>query len=374
MRVAQVAPLVDAMAIETTVFFSKEGSDGFARRLSEAGIKGVAINIARPGRGKTTMVRYVVGFPAEILMLYRIFRRERFDLVHVNGSYQLKGAVAGRLAGVPVVWHLNDSGMPGTIKRLFHFIARFCASGFIVSGERVRDFYLEGTGLKRKPCIQIPAPVDTGFFCPNGTNGRPAETNGGREGRPVSRRDIRILTVANVNPWKGYRHFIEMAAALTQTYGNLQFLAAGGVYPSHTGYFSGLKRMIESKGLENIFFLGRRDDVSALLESADIYVCSSLSEASPMSVWEAMSMEKPVVSTDVGDVRRYIRDGENGFIVPVGDVRAMTEKVRALIEDERMRRTFGRRAREVAVRELDVGICAEKHAVFYRRIAAGRKT
>ena len=41
----------------------------------------------------------------------------------------------------------------------------------------------------------------------------------------------------------------------------------------------------------------------------DIYICTSNNEASPLSVWEAMSMEKAIISTDVGDVGKFIDDG-----------------------------------------------------------------
>ena len=54
--------------------------------------------------------------------------------------------------------------------------------------------------------------------------------------------------------------------------------------------------------LINIYFINSRRDVRPLLKRFDIYVCSSDNEASPLSVWEAMSMKKPIVSTDA---RRY---------------------------------------------------------------------
>ena len=79
-------------------------------------------------------------------------------------------------------------------------------------------------------------------------------------------------------------------------------------------------------------------------------------------------MEKAIVSTDVGDVSRYLKDGVNGFIVPPKDVKALAEKVSILIEDEKLRVKFGKLARAVAVKELDVAICADKHRKFYLEV------
>ena len=115
-------------------------------------------------------------------------------------------------------------------------------------------------------------------------------------------------------------------------------------------------------------FYGTSDDVPSVLKATDVYVCSSITEASPISVWEAMSMARPIVATDVGDVAHFIQDGHNGFIVPLKDTAALAEKVGILIENERLRRDFGARVRDVAVEFLDVDICAKRQAEFYKEM------
>ena len=84
----------------------------------------------------------------------------------MNGSYQFKVAIAGKISGIPVVWHLNDTKMPAVIKRLCILVGKYCADGFIVAGERVREFYIIGNGLENKPYAEIHAPVDTNEFDP----------------------------------------------------------------------------------------------------------------------------------------------------------------------------------------------------------------
>jgi len=81
-------------------------------------------------------------------------------------------------------------------------------------------------------------------------------------------------------------------------------------------------------------------------------------------------MSKPIVSTDVGDVAIYIKDGASGFVVPTSDASALAEKVSILINDQALRVSFGRLARETALNELDVDTCALKHQNFYREILA----
>ena len=83
-------------------------------------------------------------------------------------------------------------------------------------------------------------------------------------------------------------------------------------------------------------------------------------------------MERAVVSTDVGDVADYLRDAENGSVVPPGDSSALAEKVGALIENEELRATYGRRARATAMAELDISLCAAEHLELYMELLADR--
>jgi glycosyltransferase involved in cell wall biosynthesis len=166
--------------------------------------------------------------------------------------------------------------------------------------------------------------------------------------------------VGYINPVKGIEYFIEMAHMLNAKYKNLHFTIVGPPLGGQRSYSRGITRLLREYHLKNVHFYGMCDDVPGILKGTDIYVCSSLTEASPMSVWEAMAMRKAVVSTDVGDVRR--------FIVPPRNAEALAEKVDLLIGDTELRNGFGKRARATAVTELDVEICADKHRRFYQEV------
>jgi glycosyltransferase involved in cell wall biosynthesis len=117
-----------------------------------------------------------------------------------------------------------------------------------------------------------------------------------------------------------------------------------------------------------IKFLGLVNDVPALLRQADICVFSSVSEASPTSIWEAMSVGKPIVTTDVGSVGKYITNGVSGFIVPVRDVDKLSEMAMTLLRDPVLRTKMGIKARLVAIEQLDIEIAAQRHAAIYRQV------
>ena len=163
-------------------------------------------------------------------------------------------------------------------------------------------------------------------------------------------------------------YFIEMASMLNQRYGDLSFFVVGPHLESQRVYSNKVVGLMEKYGLKNLHFCGSSDNIPSILKAADVYVCSSIAEASPISVWEAMSMGKAIVSTDVGDVAKFIEDGVSGYIVPIKNALAMAEKVELLIENKDLRKKVGKNARKVAVNNLDVNICTKKQAEFYREI------
>ena len=123
---------------------------------------------------------------------------------------------------------------------------------------------------------------------------------------------------------------------------------------------------IKKEEINNIHFLDGKEDVRPFLKIMDIYVCSSDNEASPLSVWEAMSMEKAVVSTDVGDVGKFINNGTNGFIVNRKDSNALAKRIINLAEEPELKNNFGKSARLVVKNKLNLNLCAKLHNEVYK--------
>ena len=281
--------------------------------------------------------------------------------MQVNGSQQFKGALAAKMAGIPVIWVLEDTLMAYVVRKICAITAKHTASGLIVTGRRVYDYYISETSLESKPNIEIHPPVDTTVFDPKYVV--PDKSVNHVQGK-------KIVTVSGINPTKGLEYFIEMASNLVNRYDDLFFLVAAAKVKSQRKYYQHLKKLVDSSNLtrNNIMFVGMVDDIPAFLQSADLFVFTSVSESGPMVVWEAMAMGKPIVTTDVGSVSQYIEDGKSGFIVPIKDHKALSEKVEVLLENPALREKMGTEALAVAKKKLDVSIAAEKYAFFYRRI------
>ncbi len=356
-RIANVASALQPH-VETTVVLPFENSDRFCAKLQDLNIPFKEFNLSRITKEVRVALRYLFFFWYEVLLLARYFRREKFDLVHVSGgAWQYKGVIAGKMAGIKVVWHLNDTFMPGFIRKLFGFFSPY-ADAYIFASERTKEYY--GSLIKfDKPAFVIPAPVDTRHFDPSG------EYPGDEEIIDSWRGKIVIGNIANINSIKGLETFIHAASLLNVEYDNLLFVVVGSAYKTQNHYLKCLQSKCDDLSVVNIEFMGYKTDIRPVLQRFDIYVCSSKAESSPISVWEAMSMGKPVVSTDVGDVGLYVGNAINGFIIGVGDCGALRNRLSTLINNEDMRSKFGSRGREIAIRNLDISLCAHRHLAVY---------
>ena len=94
-----------------------------------------------------------------------------------------------------------------------------------------------------------------------------------------------------------------------------RFLVVGPINKSQKEYFKKLKSHIDDLGLETIEFTGGSSDVREWLEIIDVYICSSKNEASPISVWEAMSYGIPILTTDVADLKSVLNQYKAGYII-----------------------------------------------------------
>ncbi|RLB06067.1 MAG: hypothetical protein DRG83_01185 [Deltaproteobacteria bacterium] len=147
----------------------------------------------------------------------------------------------------------------------------------------------------------------------------------------------------------------------------------GPVLPNQEKYYGILRRYMEEEDLEpNIKFLGYMDRVSVaqkLAESA-MLILPSVQETAPMVIAEAMAVGKPVVATRVGGVPYMVNNGETGFLVEVGDVEGLADKILELLKNKDLRIEMGRRAKEEALRRFHPSVVAWKTKAIYEEILA----
>lgn len=133
---------------------------------------------------------------------------------------------------------------------------------------------------------------------------------------------------------------------MKEQYPQVKFIIYGSV--SVQDYYEECLKLKEKLQLgDNFIFGGHLNDVSKAYEEADIVVLSSISEAFPYSVIEAMMSGKPVVSTDVGGVKEAL--GEYGIVVPPRQPEKFAEGIIKLVENPELRYSLGQDSRDRAL-------------------------
>ena len=96
----------------------------------------------------------------------------------------------------------------------------------------------------------------------------------------------------------------------------------------------------------SVHFLGATSDPLSVIAGAQVFAMSSLAEAFPYVMLEAMSVGCPIVSTDVGGVGEAITSGEEGLLVAPGDPIALGDALALLLDDPALAARLGARARQ----------------------------
>jgi L-malate glycosyltransferase len=102
-----------------------------------------------------------------------------------------------------------------------------------------------------------------------------------------------------------------------------------------------------------VFFLGNVPNLEEVLGACDLFLLPSETESFGMAALEAMASEVPVIASRAGGLPEVVVDGDTGYLLPVGEVEAMSERAIEILRDDDARRRMGKRARQVAVERFD---------------------
>ena len=176
----------------------------------------------------------------------------------------------------------------------------------------------------------------------------------------------RVIATARIDPLKDIETFLRMAARVRETNPDARFVVHGSV--ADRKYFDKCLALRTELGLDGIVEMGvESENVLAAYHAADVVVLTSVSEAFPYSILEAMSCAKAIVSTDVGGVREALES--NGSLVAPGDAEALAAEVRKLLDDPALRATLGARARAAIVEKFRVDHTIARYLDLYTELS-----
>ena len=283
--------------------------------------------------------------------LYGLMKREKPD---ATLGYTIKpvvyGAIAAKLTHVPNINSMVTGGG-------YTFIATSMKAR--VLSVIVRNLYRVGLGMadhvifqnrddlnefcarrlvKRGKCrIVNGSGVDTARFSPS----------------PLPDGSVTFFMLSRLLKSKGVGEYLEAARMVKETNPDARFLLLGK-------YETAMQDALDRDYVEAFIRDGiierfeETSDVRPYYAMCSVYVLPSYREGTPRTVLEAMAMSRPILTTDTQGCRETVKDGENGFLVPVKDAAALAEKMLWFVEHPERISEMGEASRKYAEEKFDV--------------------
>jgi glycosyltransferase involved in cell wall biosynthesis len=294
-------------------------------------------------------IRYL---PSAVYQLKKIIQKEKPDLMHIHsaGTYGLVGALSGFKPIFLTPWG-SDILLVSNFKKFFVKLSIRKADLFTCDGENTRQALIN-FGVKPEKIKMIRFGTDIEKFKPNyqlpTTNSKP-----------------KIISLRNLEPVYDIETLIKAAEIVLKEFSDIEFQIIGD--GSEREYLENLAKKL---GVEkNVKFLGKVQNqfIPEYLQSADIYVSTSLSDSGlAASTAEAMACGLPVVVSDSGDNKEWVKDFENGFVVPLRNPEILAEKILYLVKNEDERKKMSENNRKLIEEKNNYYKEMEKMEEIYR--------
>jgi glycosyltransferase involved in cell wall biosynthesis len=293
---------------------------------------------------------------ARLATLTAALRQFRPHIVQSAHFYtNLYASLSGRLCRAVAIgalrsdlaFHLETHGR--WARWLLHMPSALLANSYAAK----RD--LEGLSIRAKISV-IPNVIDlAGFDAPCSE----AAPSLGAVGRPVA------VALGNLIAVKRLERFLLALAQARRVVAGLT-----GVIIGDGPERPDLEQRADALGLlpEGVRFMGRRNDVPALLKQADMLVLCSDHEGFPNVLLEAMAARLPVITTPVGDGAVVVQDGVTGYLVACHDVDGMAERMARVAGSPNLRRQLGEAGRKRAEQEYSFESLAARLLLVYQNL------
>lgn len=306
--------------------------------------------------------------------LYRLLRRERFDVVHVHTPVAAAiGRVAARMAGVPIIlytahgfYHHENMRWRNRQACVWaeRLLGKLTHTLMTQSQEDAASAVSEGISPKER-VVWIGNGVDISQFQPGPASAQAKEFFGIPGSAPVA---------GFMGPIIAEKGALELVDAFEQTLKSVPdayLLLAGdainGDRDLHTKDV--IRRKLEGNKLSSrIIFAGYQEDIGNFMQAIDLFTLPSHREGMPRSIIEAMASGKPVVATDIRGCREEVVHDLTGLIIPLRDSRALAQAMAQILSDPGLARRMGREGRQRAEALYDERDVLDREVQVYRKL------
>lgn len=299
------------------------------------------------------LARNSIGLRADLRYLYSVWQLCRRIDPDLAFAYTIKPVVYGLLAamlagvrqrvalitglGYAFIGDGRDRRLVRAIAKLLYFVSLRFTQRVIFQNEDDRGLFVS-TGLAplRRTTVVSGSGIDLNRF---------TET-------PIPARPFIFLMIARLLRDKGVYEYVEAARCVRRDWPEARFQLLGPLDSNPAAVSSREVSAWQAEGA--IEYLGTVSDVRPALTACSVYVLPSYREGTPRTVLEAMAIGRPILTTDAPGCRETVRPGQNGYLVPVKDARALAERMSAFLENSELASQMGGASRRYAEERYDL--------------------
>lgn len=306
---------------------------------------------------------------AAFFSILRIILRTRPAIVHTHTSKAgILGRLAARVAGVPDIVHTPHGHLfyghfhPAAteIFRVAEKIMAPVTTRYIALANGEKKDHMAYLNMASEKIAVIHSGVDIGKF-----RSSKVDISAKKRGLGLSAKGKIIGTAGWLLPIKGPVHLLNAMKPILAQHPNTRLVFAG-----KGGLEGELKQSARSMGIsDNVSFLGWRGDMDEIMRILDIFVLPSLNEGMGRVVVEAMAAGNPIVASDTGGIPDLVEHGENGYLVPPGDEKALANAILSLLDHPDDCAKMGEKGRTRA-ESFSVASMTAKIELLYQELAS----
>jgi len=329
----------------------------------ESNVRNIKLHLIRRLQPHIRVISFPINLLFDVIQIKRLIKEINPDIIHAHyvTNYGMLGAFTGFHPLVVSAWG-SDILVTSKKSKILKILVKFAlnkANLITCSGEHLREA-ITCIGVNPQKMELIFHGVDTKKF-------KIIEKDKDLAKNLSILNSPTIISTRNFEPIYDIGMLIKSIPLIIKKIPNTKFIIAGkGKQEKY------LKDLARSLGvLDTIRFVGwiKHDELAKYLSLSDIYVSTSLSDAGvAISTKEAMACGLPPIVTDIGDNRKWIKDGENGFIFPVNDSESLAEKIIYLLENRNVRKNFGKINRKMIEERIDYYKWMAKMEQLYKKL------
>jgi len=296
-----------------------------------------------------------------IWALYRIFRQQRFDLLHTHGYFaDICALPIARLFKIPALstchGFIDADRKLQLYNRMDLWALRLCSRVIAVSDELRNGLEKHGIAENKIKVITNAVPV------PPLAAQNDSDPCCFRQQHGISQEEFVFVYIGRLSEEKGLPYLLEAFAELIRPAVRARLVLIGD---------GPQRKMLEQRVVElsleqQVSLTGFQKQISPWLAIADCFVLPSLTEGTPMALLEAMAAGAPIVATGVGGVPDVITNGVNGLLVPCADVDALQNSMSSLMVNPELREKYSREARKTVESRYSVQPWCQKILQIYQ--------